>query len=151
MGVAVARHRALHPLVPTVLFVLALVASMGLLAVATRTIPLGTAYAVWVGIGAVGTVAAGIVLRAEPVAPANLAALGLLVVADRRREAHVGALTAGAVRHAVTDCSRGGNTAETRAPYGPAPEPLPLRGSGRNSWIPAMLHGCWPRPHSCCS
>ncbi len=68
-------------LVPTVLFVVALVASMGLLAVATRTIPLGTAYAVWVGIGAVGTVAAGIVLRAEPVAPANLAALGLLVLA----------------------------------------------------------------------
>ena len=68
-------------LVPSVLFVVALVASMGLLAVATRTIPLGTAYAVWVGIGAVGTVLAGIVLRAEPVAPANLAALGLLVVA----------------------------------------------------------------------
>jgi quaternary ammonium compound-resistance protein SugE len=68
-------------LVPSVVFVVALVASMALLAVATRSIPLGTAYAVWVGIGAVGTVLTGIVLRAEPVAPANLAALSLLVVA----------------------------------------------------------------------
>ncbi|MFN7148868.1 MAG: DMT family transporter, partial [Microthrixaceae bacterium] len=40
----------------TIGFVAALAASMGLLAIATRTIPVGTAYAVWVGIGAVGTV-----------------------------------------------------------------------------------------------
>ena len=67
-------------LLPSVGFVAALVASMILLAMAARTIPLGTAYAVWVGIGAVGTVLFGIVVRDEPTSPANLAALTLLVL-----------------------------------------------------------------------
>lgn len=59
---------------------IALVASMILLAIASRTIPLGTAYAVWVGIGAVGTVVYGIIGRGDPMTPANLAALSLLVI-----------------------------------------------------------------------
>lgn len=48
-------------------FVLALAVSMGLLIKATRALPLGTAYAVWTGIGAVGTVLVGIFVFKEPV------------------------------------------------------------------------------------
>ena len=51
---------------PSVLTVAAMVASMGLLALAVRTIPLGTGYAVWTGIGAVGTAVLGILLFGEP-------------------------------------------------------------------------------------
>ena len=74
-----ATERFSRPL-PSAAFATALVASMVLLAMASRAIPLGTAYAVWVGIGAVGTVLFGIVARGAPTSPANLAALSLLVV-----------------------------------------------------------------------
>lgn len=47
-------------------FVIALVISMGLLVKATQTLPIGTAYAVWTGIGAVGTVLVGILVFKEP-------------------------------------------------------------------------------------
>jgi quaternary ammonium compound-resistance protein SugE len=57
----------------------ALVASMGLLALALRTLPLGTAYAVWTGIGTVGTAALGIVLFREPVTAARLACVAAIV------------------------------------------------------------------------
>jgi len=52
--------------VPSVLTVAAIAISMYLLAVAARTLPIGTAYAVWVGIGAAGTVVLGVVLFGEP-------------------------------------------------------------------------------------
>ncbi|KZN22608.1 hypothetical protein A4G99_19290 [Haladaptatus sp. R4] len=52
--------------VPSVLTILAMVLSMGLLAQAVKTLPIGTAYAVWTGIGAVGTAIAGILLFGEP-------------------------------------------------------------------------------------
>ncbi|MCC7044728.1 MAG: quaternary ammonium compound efflux SMR transporter SugE [Acidobacteria bacterium] len=61
---------------PTVGTAAALLASVGLLAVAVRDLPLGTAYAVWTGIGTVGTVVVGIVLFGE-----STAALRLLCVA----------------------------------------------------------------------
>lgn len=64
---------------PTIAFAVALAASMVLLAMAVRTLPIGTAYAVWVGIGAVGTVLVGIVVKGESTSPANLLALGVLV------------------------------------------------------------------------
>jgi quaternary ammonium compound-resistance protein SugE len=57
----------------------ALAASMVLLALATRTLPIGTAYAVWVGIGAAGTAVAGMIFLGEPVTPARLVFLGLLI------------------------------------------------------------------------
>ena len=57
----------------------ALVVSMVLLAAAVRTLPLGTAYAVWTGIGAVGTAALGIVLFGESASAARLACIGLIV------------------------------------------------------------------------
>jgi quaternary ammonium compound-resistance protein SugE len=57
----------------------ALVLSMLLLAAAVRTLPLGTAYAVWTGIGAVGTAALGILLFGESASPARLACVALIV------------------------------------------------------------------------
>ena len=67
-------------LVPSVLTVIALVASMGLLGIAARDLPIGTAYGVWVGIGALGAAIGGIVLFGETASPARLAFLGLLLV-----------------------------------------------------------------------
>jgi quaternary ammonium compound-resistance protein SugE len=64
---------------PTVFTGVSLVASMGLLGVAVRTLPLGSAYAVWTGIGAVGTVILGIVLFKEPATVARLLCVGLIV------------------------------------------------------------------------
>jgi quaternary ammonium compound-resistance protein SugE len=66
---------------PTVLTLAGLAASMFLLAQATRALPIGTAYAVWVGIGAAGTAIAGMVLLNEPVTAARVVFLVLLVVA----------------------------------------------------------------------
>jgi quaternary ammonium compound-resistance protein SugE len=66
--------------VPSVLTAAAIAASMFLLALAARTIPIGTAYAMWVGIGAVGAVILGIILFDEPRDLARLAFVGLLVV-----------------------------------------------------------------------
>ncbi|XXX73597.1 quaternary ammonium compound efflux SMR transporter SugE [Sorangium sp. So ce134] len=65
---------------PTALTIAAIIASLGLLEAASRTLPIGTAYAVWVGIGAFGAAIAGIVLFGEPAAPARLGFLVLLVV-----------------------------------------------------------------------
>jgi quaternary ammonium compound-resistance protein SugE len=50
-----------------------------LLGVAVKTLPLGTAYAVWVGIGAVGTAALGVILLGEPATFARIASIGLVV------------------------------------------------------------------------
>jgi quaternary ammonium compound-resistance protein SugE len=67
-------------LVPSLLTIAAIAASMVLLAIAAKTIPIGTAYAIWVGIGAVGAVVLGIVLFDEPRDLARLAFVGLLIV-----------------------------------------------------------------------
>lgn len=64
---------------PTVFTGVSLVVSMGLLGVAMKSLPLGTAYAVWTGIGAVGTVILGIVLFKEPATVARLVCVGLIV------------------------------------------------------------------------
>ena len=66
--------------VPSVLTILAIAASMFLLALAAKTIPIGTAYSIWVGIGAVGAVILGIILFDEPRDFARLAFVGLLIV-----------------------------------------------------------------------
>jgi quaternary ammonium compound-resistance protein SugE len=68
-------------LIPSTLTIIAIIASMGLLGLAVRELPIGTAYAVWVGIGAVGAATLGIVLFHEPVTVMRLVFLGLLVVA----------------------------------------------------------------------
>lgn len=65
---------------PTVGTVLAIVISLGLLGVAMKSLPVGTAYAIWVGVGAVGTAILGIVLLGEAVNAGRLISLGLIVV-----------------------------------------------------------------------
>ena len=65
---------------PTVLFLGALIVSMVLLAAALRELPVGTGYAVWVGIGAIGTATAGIVWLGDPAAAGRMAAIGLIAV-----------------------------------------------------------------------
>ncbi len=64
---------------PSVATAAAMVASVLLLGWAMRTLPVGTAYAVWTGIGAVGTVLLGIVLFGEPATALRLACVGLIV------------------------------------------------------------------------
>lgn len=64
---------------PSIATAIAIVASMLLLAWSIRTLPVGTAYAVWTGIGAVGTAVLGIVLFGEPAAVARLVCIGLIV------------------------------------------------------------------------
>ncbi len=64
---------------PTVGTVTAMAVSVGLLGVAMRTLPVGTAYAIWVGIGAVGTVILGIVLLGDSASPGRLISLALIV------------------------------------------------------------------------
>ncbi|MFP5431067.1 MAG: quaternary ammonium compound efflux SMR transporter SugE [Gammaproteobacteria bacterium] len=64
---------------PTVGTVVAMIVSVALLGVAMKQLPVGTAYAVWVGVGAVGTVILGIVLFQEPATTARLASMGLIV------------------------------------------------------------------------
>ena len=64
---------------PTVATLAAMIGSVVLLALAVRTLPLGTAYAVWTGIGTAGAVLLGIVLFQEPATLARLFFVGLIV------------------------------------------------------------------------
>lgn len=64
---------------PTVGTVLAMVISLWLLGVAMKSLPVGTAYSVWVGVGAAGTVALGIVLLGEPANAARLISVALII------------------------------------------------------------------------
>lgn len=63
---------------PTLLTVLAMIASLALLGLAVRTLPLGTAYAVWTGIGTIGTALVGIILFQEPATVARLTCIGMI-------------------------------------------------------------------------
>lgn len=65
---------------PTVWTALALVISMALLGAAVKALPVGTAYAVWVGIGAVGTAVLGIALLGEAASLGRVASIALIVV-----------------------------------------------------------------------
>jgi quaternary ammonium compound-resistance protein SugE len=65
---------------PSALTVAAMVASVVLLGLAMKQLPVGTAYAVWTGIGSVGTAILGIVLFGDSAAPMRLACLGLIVL-----------------------------------------------------------------------
>ena len=64
---------------PSVLTVSAMVVSMILLGIALKTLPIGTGYAVWTGIGAVGTAILGIILFGESMEPMRLASILLIV------------------------------------------------------------------------
>jgi quaternary ammonium compound-resistance protein SugE len=64
---------------PTLGTVVAMIISLWLLGVAMKSLPVGTAYSVWVGVGAVGTVALGIVLLGEPANAARLISVALII------------------------------------------------------------------------
>ena len=66
-------------LVPSVLFVIFAVSSLALLNVALKTLPVGTAYAVWTGIGAAGTALVGMTALGEPVTPARICFIALIL------------------------------------------------------------------------
>ena len=65
---------------PTIGTVIAMIASVVLLEYAARSLPLGTAYAVWTGIGAIGTVLLGMWLFGEPATAARLVCLALIII-----------------------------------------------------------------------
>lgn len=64
---------------PTVATAASMIVSLWLLGIAVKSLPLGTAYAVWVGVGAVGTVVLGVLLLGESASPARLVSLALIV------------------------------------------------------------------------
>lgn len=65
--------------IPTALTILSMIASVGLLGLAVRDLPIGTAYAIWTGIGTLGAVGLGIVLFGDPASFARLACIGLII------------------------------------------------------------------------
>lgn len=71
--------RGFTRLLPTILCAALGVSAVYLLTIALRALPIGTAYAVFTGIGAVGTVALGIIVRGDPAAPGRLIPIGLIV------------------------------------------------------------------------
>jgi quaternary ammonium compound-resistance protein SugE len=64
---------------PTVWTVLAMIVSLALLGIAMKSLPVGTAYAVWVGVGAVGTAVLGIILLGDTASTLRVLSLGLIV------------------------------------------------------------------------
>lgn len=66
-------------LMPSILTLVSMVCSMALLGLALRHLPLGTAYAIWTGIGTVGTAIAGMVLMGEPAGALRLMCIALIV------------------------------------------------------------------------
>jgi quaternary ammonium compound-resistance protein SugE len=68
-------------LVPTLITATSVIASMWLLGIAARTLPIGTAYSVWVGIGALGATILGALLFDEPISPSRAFFIALLVTA----------------------------------------------------------------------
>ncbi len=64
---------------PTIWTVLSMIISLGLLGIAMKALPVGTAYSVWVGVGAIGTVILGIVLLGEPVSAARMISVALIL------------------------------------------------------------------------
>jgi len=64
---------------PTVWTILSMILSVGLLGISMKTLPVGTAYAVWVGVGAIGTAILGIFLFGEPANAARLLSLALIL------------------------------------------------------------------------
>ena len=66
-------------LTPSLLTVVSMIISLGLLGIALRDLPVGTAYAIWTGVGTVGTAVLGIVLFGEPATALRMACIALIV------------------------------------------------------------------------
>ncbi len=67
-------------IIPSIFTILGMIASFYFLSLALKSLPLGTAYAIWTGIGTVGTVIAGIILFKEPIEIIRLICIGFIVV-----------------------------------------------------------------------
>ena len=79
MAVALKASDGFSRLIPSVLFLVFGSASFGLLSLALRSLPVGTAYAIWTGVGAVGTALVGIVYLGEPATALRLGCITLIV------------------------------------------------------------------------
>jgi quaternary ammonium compound-resistance protein SugE len=79
-AVSLDRSEGFTKLVPTILFCIFALASFGLLNLALRDLPVGTAYAVWTGIGAAGTAIVGMLALGEPATLLRIGAISLIVV-----------------------------------------------------------------------
>ena len=73
-------------LTPTLITLVAMIARFGLLSLAMRALPLGTAYTIWISIGAIGALLIGIFILGESSSPIRLAAAGLIVSGSRPHE-----------------------------------------------------------------
>lgn len=78
-ALAMKQSQGFSRLLPSAITLAALVGSFGLLALALRSLPLGTAYTIWSGIGALGTFVVGIALFGEPVSALRLGAAALIL------------------------------------------------------------------------
>lgn len=76
---AMKRSEGFTRLGPSSITIVAMIASFALLALAMRSLPLGTAYAIWTGIGAVGAFLVGIAVLGEPATPGRIAGAALIV------------------------------------------------------------------------
>jgi len=65
---------------PTIFTIIAMIISFYLLSLALKALPLGTAYAIWVGIGTIGTVIAGVILFSEPTSVIRIVSIILILV-----------------------------------------------------------------------
>lgn len=79
-AIAIKSSEGFTRLLPTLVTVVAMVISVGLLGIAARSLPMGTAYAVWTGIGTVGTIVCGIAFLGDSVSPVRLICLGLIIL-----------------------------------------------------------------------
>jgi quaternary ammonium compound-resistance protein SugE len=79
-ALALKRSEGFSNVGPTAVFLVTLTVSMVLLAVALRDLPVGTGYAVWTGIGAVGAAVAGMVWLGDPAVAARILPIGLIAV-----------------------------------------------------------------------
>ncbi|KQZ12539.1 multidrug transporter [Mesorhizobium sp. Root552] len=66
-------------LTPSIITLITMIASFGLLSISMRSLPLGTAYTIWTGIGAVGAFVVGIAVLSEPITPMRVLAAALIV------------------------------------------------------------------------
>ncbi|HWU56627.1 MAG TPA: SMR family transporter [Rhizomicrobium sp.] len=78
-SVALKQSQGFTRALPATVSLVGMIASVGLLSISMRTLPLGTAYVAWTGIGAVGAFLAGILLMGEPVNAQRIAAAGLIL------------------------------------------------------------------------
>lgn len=79
-GVAMKYAEGFTKIVPSVIMVVGMIFSVGLLGLAVKTIPLGTGYAIWTGIGAVGAVTYGMIFFGEPVTALRLTFVAMIIV-----------------------------------------------------------------------